>query len=222
MYMERIACSAPTVPSVGIGGDPAAAKGNPSVYVHPSSICETAALGDGTRVWAFCHLMDGAVVGRHCNIGDHVFVESGVRIGDRVTIKNGAMLFKGVTLEDDVFIGPGVVFTNDRFPRSPRMAEAAERYASERSWLAATTVRRGAAIGARAVIVPGLTIAAYATVAAGSVVTRNVSEHRLVVGNPARDMGWVCLCGLRLPESLHCTSCGRRYRRHEGSLRRSD
>ncbi len=192
----------------------------PSVFVHSAAICETSAVGDGTRIWAFAHILDGAVIGRHCNIAGQVFIEGGVHVGDRVTIKNGAMLFKGVTIEDDAFIGPGVVFTNDRFPRSPRMPEAADRYASERSWLTTTTVRRGAAIGAGAVIVPGVIIGAYATVGAGAVVTHNVPEHRLVAGNPARDLGWVCLCGARLPDSYYCTACGRRYRLHDGTVRR--
>src|SRR3989304_6165302 len=105
------------------------ARTDPTVFVHPSAICESAAVGDGTRVWAFAHIMDGAVVGRDCNIGDHAFVETGVRVGERVTIKNGVMLFDGVTVEDDTFIGPGVIFTNDRYSRSPRMPEAAGRYA---------------------------------------------------------------------------------------------
>ncbi len=190
-----------------------------AVYVHPSAICETSAIGDGTRVWAFAHIMDGAVVGGHCNIADHVFIEGGARIGDRVTIKNGVMIFKGVTIEDDAFIGPGVLFTNDRYPRSPRMAEVAEHYRREESWLCTTTVCRGATLGAGVVVLPGVIVGAYAVVGAGAVVTRNIAERRLVTGNPARESGWACTCGKTLPDSLRCMRCSSRYRLHDQTLR---
>ena len=163
-------------------------------------------------MWAFAHIMDGAVVGRNCNIGDHAFLETGVRAGDRVTIKNGAMLFAGLAVEDDVFIGPGVIFTNDKHPRSPRMPEAASRYTRLENWLTRTIVRRGATIGAGAVVLPGVTIGTCATIGAASLVTRDVADHRLVVGNPARVAGWVCHCGLRIASDWVCTGCLRRYR----------
>lgn len=193
-----------------------------TVYVHPSAICESSHVGDGTRVWAFAHIMDGAIVGRQCNIADHVFIESGARVGDRVTIKNAVLIFKGVTIEDDVFVGPAVVFTNDRYPRSPRMPQASGRYERLDRWLTSTLVRRGASVGAGAVILPGITLGSYATVGAGAVVTRDVADHRLVLGNPARPVGWMCFCGRRLGESYVCEGCRRRFRMHNDVLRPVD
>jgi acetyltransferase-like isoleucine patch superfamily enzyme len=146
--------------------------------------------------------MAGARVGTCCNIGDHAFIESGVVIGDRVTIKNNVQIWDGVTVEDDVFLGPGVVFTNDRTPRSEVKKPPAD--------LVPTRVERGATIGANATVVCGITVGQYAFVGAGSVVTKDVPAHRLVVGSPARSVGWACECGLRIPSSLMC-ECGRRY-----------
>ncbi len=182
------------------------------VFVHPTALCESTEVGEGTRVWAFAHVMRGAAVGRDCNIGDHAFLETGAQIGDRVTVKNGVMIWNGVTIEDDVFIGPGVLFTNDRYPRSPRMPEVAARYADTSTWLAPTLVRRGASIGAGAVILAGLTIGEYAVVAAAAAVTGDVPAHRLVLGQPARVAARVCLCGRPLRNGLACEACGRRYR----------
>jgi acetyltransferase-like isoleucine patch superfamily enzyme len=168
------------------------------VFIHHSALCESNSIGAGTRVWAFAHVMKGARIGGDCNIGDHAFIESGVTIGDRVTIKNGVMIWNGITIEDDVLIGPGAVFTNDRFPRSPRMIgtiAVTQRYSAERHWLARTHVERGASIGAAAVLGSGVRIGAFAAVGAGAVVTKNVPAHRLVLGVPAREVGWVCACG---------------------------
>jgi len=117
------------------------------VFVHRTALVESAAIGKGTRIWAFVHVLPGATIGANCNIGDHSFVESGARIGDDVTVKNGNAIWEGLTLEDGVFVGPGVVFTNDLRPRSPRLAEAADRYA-DTGWLTPTTVCRGATLGA--------------------------------------------------------------------------
>jgi len=181
-----------------------------ALSIHPTAVCESQHVGEGTRVWAFAHIMDGAEVGRACNIGDHVFIESGARIGDRVVIKNQAMIWDGVTIEDDVFIGPGVIFTNDRHPRSRLCAEARARYADRDRWLRATHVGRGASIGAGSIILCGLAVGRYASVGAGSLVTGDVAAHRLVVGRPARAAGWVCRCGVPLDDTLHCRECGRR------------
>jgi acetyltransferase-like isoleucine patch superfamily enzyme len=155
--------------------------------------------------------MDGAHIGRDCNICDHVYVEGGARIGDGVTVKNRVLIWDGVTIEDCAFIGPGVIFTNDRYPRSRGLIEVTDRYKDCRNWLTRTTVRRGASIGAGAVILPGLTVGRFACVGAGAVVTRDVEDHRMVAGNPARIIGWVCVCGARLNDRCCCPQCERRY-----------
>src|SRR5512146_3338683 len=132
-------------------------------YIHPSALVETDEIGRGTRVWAYSHVMQGAAVGQECNIGEHCFVETGAQVGNRVTIKNGNMVWEGVVIEDGAFIGPNVFFTNDRYPRSPRLEQAAARY-RDRNWLVTTVVKQGASLGAGAVIVPGVTIGEFAMV----------------------------------------------------------
>lgn len=189
-----------------------------AVTCHPTSLCESNRIGEGTRVWAYAHIMNGATIGRDCNICDHVFIESGVTIGHRATIKNRVLLFSGVTIADDVFVGPGVIFTNDRYPRSPRMAAAATRYAETDNWLEQIHVSDGASIGAGAIIQCGVTIGQFATIGAGAVVTRDVAPHALVVGTPARRVGWVCVCGITLPSGLICKSCGREFNCKDGIL----
>jgi UDP-2-acetamido-3-amino-2,3-dideoxy-glucuronate N-acetyltransferase len=151
-----------------------------SYYLHPQGLCESEQVGDGTRVWAFAHVLEGAKIGRDCNICDHVFVENDVVVGDRVTIKCGVQLWDGLRVEDDVFIGPNATFTNDRFPRS-------KQYPAE---FATTRIAHHASIGANATILPGLTIGQYAMVGAGSVVTRSVPPYAIVAGNPARIVGY--------------------------------
>jgi UDP-2-acetamido-3-amino-2,3-dideoxy-glucuronate N-acetyltransferase len=173
---------------------------DPSVYVHPAGLCESDDVGARTRVWAFAHVLPGAVIGTDCNICDGVFVEGGAVIGDRVTVKNGTLVWDRVTIENDVFLGPGTVFTNDPGPRAD--------FPKTPSDFAPTLVCRGATVGANATIVCGVTIGPRAFVAAGAVVAGDVPGHALVVGNPARPMGWVCECGQRLGEDLRCR-CGR-------------
>jgi UDP-2-acetamido-3-amino-2,3-dideoxy-glucuronate N-acetyltransferase len=175
---------------------------DPSVFVHPMGLCESDQVGPHTRIWAFAHVLQGAVIGADCNLGDHVFVEGGARIGDRVTVKNAVLVWDRVSVEDEVFLGPNVVFTNDLVPRVGWRKAPGQ--------LVATLVRRGASIGANATVVCGVTIGRYALVAAGAVVTGDVADHGLVVGNPARWIGWVCACGRRLDAALGC-GCGRRY-----------
>lgn len=151
-----------------------------SVYVHPQGICESKTVGDGTRVWAFAHVLPSARIGSDCNICDHVFIENDVVIGDRVTVKCGVQVWDGITLEDDVFIGPNVTFANDPFPRSKQYPETFSR----------TRVCEGASIGANATILPGVTIGKRAMVGAGAVVVRSVPANAIVVGNPARITGY--------------------------------
>jgi acetyltransferase-like isoleucine patch superfamily enzyme len=178
-----------------------------TTFIHPQALCESDAVGTGTRIWAFAHVMRGAVVGADCNLGDGAFIESGAVLGNRVTLKNQVMVWDGVTIADDAFIGPGVIFTNDRFPRSPRMERVKGRYADAEHWRLATHVARGASLGAGAIILPGVKIGEFATVGSGAVVTRDVKPFQLVAGNPAVGRGWVCFCGMRLGESLACEAC---------------
>lgn len=150
-------------------------------FVHEQGLCETDAVGAGTRIWAFAHVLEGARVGADCNICDGVFVEGGAVVGDRVTVKCGVQLWTGVELEDDVFVGPNATFTNDPLPRSKQWLDEHPQ----------TIVRKGASIGANATILPGLEIGTGAMVGAGAVVTRSVPPNAVVVGNPARIQGYV-------------------------------
>jgi acetyltransferase-like isoleucine patch superfamily enzyme/dTDP-4-dehydrorhamnose 3,5-epimerase-like enzyme len=149
-------------------------------YKHPAALVENASVGNGTRIWAFAHVLDGAQIGEHCNICDGVFIEGCARIGDRVTIKCGVQIWDGVEIEDDVFIGPNATFTNDPFPRSKQRPKLYAR----------TRVRVGASIGANATILPGVTIGSKAMVGAGALVSHDVPPHAIVYGNPARIIGY--------------------------------
>ena len=178
-------------------------------FAHESAyVDEGCRIGDGTKIWHFSHVMSGATIGARCNIGQNVVVSPDVVIGDNVKIQNNVSIYTGVILEDDVFCGPSMVFTNVLNPRS----EIVRKHDFRR-----TLVKRGATLGANCTIVCGHTIGRYAFVGAGAVVTTDVSDHALVVGNPARVAGWVCVCGLSLaqeplvPEHAVCGSCGRRY-----------
>ena len=182
---------------------------DPSVFVHPQALCESDDVGPRTRIWAFAHVLPGARIGADCNVCDHAFVEGGAVVGDAVTIKNNVLLWDGVTVEDEVFLGPNAVFTNDPRPR------AASKKGRE-AWLP-TLVRRGATVGANATVVCGVTVGRWAFVGAGAVVVADVPDHALVVGNPARRIGWACECGERLPDDLVC-ACGRAWSRSGGTL----
>ena len=180
-----------------------------SVFVHERALCESEDVGPRTRIWAFAHVMPGARVGADCNIGEAAFIETGARLGDRVTVKNGVQVWDLVTVEDDAFLGPNATFTNDPVPRAARRGD--------RSGFRTTSVGRGATVGANATVVCGVRIGEHAFVGAGTVVVRDVPAHALVVGNPARRIGWICTCGERLPEGFACT-CGRRYQLAERGL----
>jgi acetyltransferase-like isoleucine patch superfamily enzyme len=178
------------------------------VDVHETAVIEPgAAVGAGTKVWHHAHVREGASVGAGCVIGKNVFIDHDVVVGDRCKIQNNACLYAGAELADEVFVGPAVVLTNDRYPR----AVSAE-------WRPGrTAIHRGAALGANATVVSGATIGAWATVAAGAVVTRDVEAHELVGGNPARRLGWVCVCGRVLTRTagtcppVDCSFCGRHF-----------
>jgi UDP-2-acetamido-3-amino-2,3-dideoxy-glucuronate N-acetyltransferase len=150
-------------------------------FVHSSGLCESVSVGKNTRIWAFAHVLPNARIGADCNICDHVFIENDVLVGDRVTIKCGVQLWDGVEVQDDVFIGPNVTFTNDIFPRSKKYPEKFLR----------TLVMKGASIGANATLLPGISVGANAMIGAGAVVTRSVPSNAIVIGNPARIVGYV-------------------------------
>lgn len=183
-------------------------------FVHRSAICESKSIGTGTRIWAFCNVQAGAVIGVDCNIGDHCFVENGVVVGDRVTVKNGVSLWSGVTLEDDVFVGPNAVFTNDIKPRSKVYHDDPDR----------TLIQQGATIGANAVIIAGHTVGRYAFVGAGAVLTKSAPDFTIWLGNPARQVGYVCKCAERLTnpddqlDTILTCACGLKYRLAAGLL----
>lgn len=150
-------------------------------FVHEKGLCESTQIGAGTRIWAFAHVLPGAQIGADCNVCDHVFVENDVVIGDRVTIKCGVQIWDGVRLDDDVFVGPNVTFTNDPFPRSKVYPQS----------FARTSIGPGASLGANATLLPGVTVGRNAMVGAGAVVTKDVPPHAIVVGSPARIVGYV-------------------------------
>ena len=185
-------------------------------YVHPSAIVdEGVEVGDGTKIWHFVHVSTGARIGQGCSLGQNVYIGNDVRIGDRVRIQNNVSVYTGVEVADDAFLGPSCVFTNVINPRS----EVNRKQAYLR-----TFVGHGASIGANATIVCGHDLGEYAFVGAGAVITRSVPSYALVVGNPARQLGWMCRCGERLdaevsppsPLEVRCGECSAQYRVADG------
>ena len=167
--------------------------------IHPTAIVdEGATIGADSQIWHWTHVREGAQVGRNCTLGQNVYVAPTVIIGDRVKVQNNVSLFDGVILEDDVFCGPSAAFTNVTTPRS---------HVDRSDQFETTQIKRGATIGANATILCGITLERYAFVGAGSVVTSDIKAHALVVGNPARQLGWSCRCGVRLPDPEPTTAC---------------
>jgi UDP-2-acetamido-3-amino-2,3-dideoxy-glucuronate N-acetyltransferase len=183
-------------------------------FAHASAfVDEGAQIGAGTRIWHFCHIMPGARIGERCSLGQNVVVMPGTRIGNNVKIQNNVSIYEGVELEDDVFCGPSCVFTNVSNPRS---------HVSRKSEYQRTLVRRGASIGANATIVCGVSLGEYAFIGAGAVVTSDVPPYALMVGVPARRVGWMCQCGERLRIAngrATCARCGTSYREADGQVR---
>jgi UDP-2-acetamido-3-amino-2,3-dideoxy-glucuronate N-acetyltransferase len=198
----------------GVGKITCHVKDKESYSAHPSAfIDDGVAIGEGTTIWHVSHILRGSRIGRNCRIGQNVVIGPDVSIGDEVKIQNNVSIYEGVTLEDAVFCGPSMVFTNVINPRSEirRMHE-----------LKRTLVKRGATLGANCTIVCGITVGRYAFVGAGAVVTKSVPDHALVVGNPARIVGWMCVCGVKLhlvKDQAECAACGTRYQKDQDGLR---
>jgi UDP-2-acetamido-3-amino-2,3-dideoxy-glucuronate N-acetyltransferase len=168
--------------------------------IHPASDVQSKKIGENTSVWQFTIVLPGAIIGNNCNINSHCFIENDVIIGNNVTVKCGVYVWDGIRIEDDVHIGPNVTFTNDLYPRSKHNFE-----------LARTTVKRGASVGANSTIIAGVTIGEFALIGAGSVVTKNIPNNTLWMGNPARNTAYVCNCGHKLDKDLHCIQCNSDY-----------
>ncbi|HEX9484944.1 MAG TPA: acyltransferase [Gemmatimonadaceae bacterium] len=186
---------------------------HPEATVHPSAFVDDGAvIGAGTRVWHFCHVLGGAVIGERCSLGQNVVVMNGVRIGRNVKVQNNVSIYEGVEIEDDVFCGPSMVFTNVLTPRS---------HVSRKGDYRRTLVKRGSSIGANATIVSGVTLGEYSFIGAGAVVSADVAPFALVVGVPARRVGWMCQCGERLPDSGtgQCPVCESTYESRDGVVR---
>lgn len=173
-----------------------------AIFIHPTAEVSAAAnIGDGTKIWNLAQVREECVIGRCCIISKNVYIDTKAVLGDRVKVQNNVNIYHGVVVEDDVFLGPSMTFTNDFYPR-----------AFNSDWkITKTLVKKGASIGANATIVCGNTIGEYAMVGSGSVVTKDVPAHALVIGNPARQIGWVCECGHKLDNDCKCPACGKNY-----------
>ena len=180
-------------------------------FIHETSfVDDDVEIGNGTKIWHFCHIQKGARIGDNCSFGQNVNVSNNVKVGNGVKVQNNVSLYEGVELEDCVFCGPSMVFTNDLTPRA--------RYPKGHEGYKRTLVKHDATLGANSTIVCGHTIGEFATIAAGAVVTKNVPAHALMAGVPARQIGWVCECGQVLDEALHCPDCGRMFEMVDGVL----
>ena len=180
------------------------------VFVHETAIIDDGVrIGKGAKIWHFSHVLSGSTMGEHCNIGQNVVIGPDVAIGDRCKIQNNVSVYKGVTLEDGVFCGPSMVFTNIYNPRAE---------ISKMDQVRPTLVKKGATLGANSTIVCGHTIGSYAFVGAGAVITKDVPDHALMVGNPAKQMGWACVCGERLTKNLRCAVCKKSFKKNSNGV----
>lgn len=176
--------------------------GDESIFIHESSyVDKDVQIGPGTKIWHFCHIQKGAVIGKNCSLGQNVNIGNNVKVGNGVRIQNNVSVYEGVELEDNVFCGPSCVFTNVTTPRAHFPVHGA---------YAKTLIKEGASLGANSTVVCGHSVGKYALIAAGAVVTKNIPDHALMAGIPARRIGWVCECGKKLDENLKC-DCGREY-----------
>jgi UDP-2-acetamido-3-amino-2,3-dideoxy-glucuronate N-acetyltransferase len=200
------------------------ARRGANTFIHPlAQIDPDSFVGKGTKVWQYTIIKEGARIGENCNIGSHCYVEGGASVGNNVTVKNGVALWEGVHLADGVFVGPYAIFTNDAYPRSPRAPEAKQRYRDRQKVILKTSVEYGATIGGGAMILAGISVGKFATVGLGAVVTQAVLPYALVVGNPARQVGWMCECGYPLAASkktFECKECSRQYKEMKKQLMR--
>jgi UDP-2-acetamido-3-amino-2,3-dideoxy-glucuronate N-acetyltransferase len=172
-------------------------------FVHKTAVIdEGVSIGNGTKIWHFSHVLSGSKIGEQCNIGQNVVIGPDVSIGNTCKIQNNVSVYKGVTLEDGVFCGPSMVFTNVYNPRAE---------IRKMDQVRPTLIKKGSTIGANATVICGVTLGFYSFIGAGAVITRNVADYALVVGNPAKRIGWMCECGERLPDDLECLSCGKRF-----------
>ena len=184
--------------------------GGGDFFVHPTAVIDgDVKIGTQTKIWHFSHVLSNSAIGKRCNIGQNVVIGPDVSIGNGCKIQNNVSVYKGVTLEDGVFCGPSMVFTNINNPRAE---------IRKMDQVRATLVKKGATIGANATIICGTTLGRYCLVGAGAVVNKNIADYALVVGNPARQIGWVCECGERLADDLECVACGKQYRQESDGL----
>ena len=182
-----------------------------SVYIHESSyIDDNVTIGKGTKIWHFCHIQSGTEIGNKCVLGQNVNISNNVKIGNGVKIQNNVSVYEGVELEDNVFCGPSCVFTNDLTPRA--------KYPKGQQLYKQTLVKHNATLGANCTILCGHMIGAFAMIAAGAVVTRDVKPYALMAGVPAKQIGWVCECGQVLEDNLMCQDCRRWYKLEEDTL----
>ncbi len=179
-------------------------------FVHESSYVDNdVTIGKGTKIWHFCHIQKGAQLGENCSLGQNVNVANNVKVGNGVRIQNNVSVYEGVEIEDNAFCGPSCVFTNVTIPRSHYPVHGI---------YDKTPIKWGASLGANSTIVCGHTVGRSALIAAGAVVTKNVKDHALMAGVPARQIGWVCECGVRLENNLSCKKCGKQYKETETGL----